>query len=247
MLLWRILEYANPVIAEMMVRNEKARLLNRFKELAILSASLSILAATLFGMCNVAFVHVWTHGKIQWSALNDWLLALWLVLSTVMRTHIMLAGATKRFGFLRYVFLLEGLLFIGLNMLLIHFGGMTLMLGLSIFCTLLFTLPYGMYRTRHYFGLNWNELLDWYKPPMKLALFLVPPALLFWFFSRQLGASLSLIANCVVIGLVGTILMLRYGMSNSILQELRKRVPQHMRRHLESLTGQRELPSPPEP
>lgn len=229
MLIWRILDYSGPVIAEMMVRGEGERLLKRVKDLALVSASFSVFAAALFGACNGSFVQVWTHGKIAWPPVNNWLLGLWLVLNTAMRSHIMLAGTTKRFGFLRYVFLLEGSAFVGLNLLLLRPGGMTGMLVFSILCTASFSLPYGLWRTRQYFDLSVVELARWYRPAWSLAWRLIPLGIGVWWLARGLPAIGQFAINVAVTGLVGAIVLLRYGLDQELRLDIAAKVPMKLR------------------
>jgi O-antigen/teichoic acid export membrane protein len=239
MMLWRVVEYSGPIIAEMMVRGERERLLKRFKELAVFSAGFSIFAAALFGACNGSFVQVWTHGKIQWPPVNDWLLALWLIISTVMRTHVMLAGATKRFAFLRYVFLLEGLVFVGLNVLLHRHTGMTGMLVLSILCTAAFSLPYGLWRTRKYFNLNAAELARWHRPIWRLAWRLIPVAIGMWWAVRGLPPIWQLAMNLGITGVWGAFVLLRYGLDESLQMDIAAKLPLRVRPFFTRLSARR--------
>ena len=75
MLVWRIFDFSTPALAEMMVRGERDRLLRRFREITVFSASLSVVAGALLAVCNGPFVWLWTGGKIHWSPVNDLLLA----------------------------------------------------------------------------------------------------------------------------------------------------------------------------
>ncbi|MGN6556114.1 MAG: lipopolysaccharide biosynthesis protein [Verrucomicrobiota bacterium] len=229
MLIWRILDYSAPVVAEMMVRGEREWLLKRFKDLAIVSAGASVFSAVLFGACNGAFVQIWTHGKIDWSPINNWLLALWFVLCTVMRIHIMLAGNSKRFGFLRYVFLLEGVAFILLNLLLQGHRGMTGMLIFSILCTATFSLPYGLWRTRRYFDLTSVDLARCYRPTWRLAWRFIPVAVGVWWLTNGLSPFWQLAINVGVIGAFGTVVLLRYGLSESLQMDIAGKLPLKLR------------------
>ena len=63
----RILAYSSSALAEMIVRDERDRLLQRFRQIATLSVNLAVAAGTILAVCNGPFVAVWTSGKIQWA------------------------------------------------------------------------------------------------------------------------------------------------------------------------------------
>ena len=86
-LIYRIFDYSAPALAEMIVRGEKQLLLRRFKQIVILSTSLSVAIGALVALCNGAFVEVWTLGKMHWSPSNDWLLGVWLITSVSVHAH----------------------------------------------------------------------------------------------------------------------------------------------------------------
>jgi O-antigen/teichoic acid export membrane protein len=225
MLVWRIFDFSSPALVEMMVRGERDRLLRRFRELTAFSASLSIVGGTLLAVCNGSFVWLWTGGKIHWSPVNDLLLAVLCVLATLVRPHMMLATQTKRFGFLRFIFLVEGLAFVGLNLLAHRVAGMTTMLIFSIVCTLVFTLSYGLWRTCGYYGLGWRELVGWFRPTGQLILWLVPVALGIWWLARGLPAPWQLAVNLLLTGLWGGAMLLRHGLGGPLQAEIISRAP----------------------
>jgi O-antigen/teichoic acid export membrane protein len=184
--IFRFFDYSAPALAEMMVRGEKQRLEERFKQIVIFSIGTAVAAGAVFALCNSAFVTVWTHGKIGWPPVNDLLLAVWLVVCVAMHMHTGLVGQTKKFHFMRYLFFIEGLVFVGLTIAFYRFGGITAMLVASIVCTSLLSLPYGLYRTRKYFGLSWRELAGWHQSALVLAFWLVPTGILTWWLTRNM-------------------------------------------------------------
>jgi O-antigen/teichoic acid export membrane protein len=235
MLVWRIFDFSTPVLAEMMVRGERDRLLRRFREITVFSASVSIVGGTLLAVCNGPFVWLWTGGKIHWSPVNDLLLAVSCLIATSVRPHTTLAVQTKQFGFLRFIFLVEGLVFVGLNLLAQRVAGMTTMLVLSILCTLAFTLPYGLNRTHHYFGLGWRELAGWFRPTGQLILWLVPVALGTWWLARGLPTSWQLGVNLLVTGLWGGVMLLQHGLGQTLQAEIISRAPVRLKDVLKRL------------
>ncbi len=225
MLVWRIFDFSTPALVEMMVRGERDRLLRRFREITVFSAGVSIVGGALLAVCNGAFIWLWTGGRIHWSPVNDLLLAVSCVVATAVRPHTTLATQTKHFGFLRFIFLVEGMVFVGLNLLAHEVAGMTTLLVLSILCTLTFSLPYGLHRTRVYFGLHGCELVGWFRPTGQLILWLVPVALGAAWLARGLPRPWQLGVNLLVTGVWGGLMLLRHGLGEPLQTEIITRTP----------------------
>jgi O-antigen/teichoic acid export membrane protein len=223
--LFRFFDYSAPALAEMMVRGEKQRLEERFKQIVVFSLTAAVAAGGLFALCNSAFVTVWTHGKIGWPPVNDLLLAVWLVVCVNMHAHTGLVGQTKKLHFMRYIFFIEGLAFVGLTIAFYRFGGITAMLVASIVCTSLLSLPYGLYRTRKYFGLGWRELAGWHKPALVLALWLIPAGVLTWWLTCNMPTVMRLGISSGVFGLWTAWAFLRHGLNAPLQVELTRRLP----------------------
>ena len=230
MLISKIHEYTGPPLAEMYVRGENDRMRDRLRDVAFITTNLSIVAATILAVCNSLFVQLWTQGRIQWDPLNDLLIAIYLVASMTMRAHISLAGALKRFGFLCYVILFEGVLFLGLNILLRNFDGISRMLLISILCVCSLSLPYILWRSRRYFGLTWSEIAKWYESSWQLFWRLLVVIVPVWFLTRELTPTLRLAANAAITGLVGGLFLLRYGLGQSLRNDLAGRLPTPLKR-----------------
>jgi O-antigen/teichoic acid export membrane protein len=225
----RIFDYSTSALAEMMVRGEREQLLRRFRDITVLSVNLAVAAGALFAVGNGPFVKVWTAGRIQWSPLNDLLLAVWLVISIVVRVHIGLVGQTKAFHFMRFIYFIEGLVFIGLTILLHRFGGITMMLMVSIMCSLCFTFPYGLWRTREYFHLSWGDLAGWHRGTLALVGTVAPVVALVWWFGRNLPALQQLIVELTVVGIWTALMFLRCGLDASLRAEACRRLPAWVR------------------
>lgn len=228
--IYRIFDYSTPALAEMIVRSERGQLARRFKEIVALSASLSVAAGILFATNNGPFVQLWTSGKIHWSPINDLLLALWLVMSVSVHAHTGLVGQTKRLGFMRFIFFLEGLIFVGLVLGLQRFGGMTAMLTVSILCSLAFSFPYGLRRTRQYFGLTWRELAAWHRAPWALVVRLVPVAAATWWLTSGLPPIGALVVCSSVVGLWSLAMFARHGLDAELKRELLERTSGRLHR-----------------
>ena len=223
--IFRIFDISAQALAEMMVRGEKELLCRRFRQIVVLSANLAVVAGAMFALCNSAFVAVWLKNKIAWPPVNDLLLAVWLVICVNMHAHTGLVGQTKKFRFMRYIFFIEGLAFVGLTLAIYQFGGITAMLAASIVCTLLLSLPYGLYRTHNYFGLNWRELARWYEPMLVLAAWVIPAGVLMWWVTQDWSAAMRLMVGGGVFGVWTAWAFLRHGLETSLQMEVYRRAP----------------------
>jgi O-antigen/teichoic acid export membrane protein len=218
----RIFDFSSSALAEMMVRGERDQLLRRFREIAVLSVNLAVVAGAIFAVGNSAFVQVWkaeTVFQVPWLAWNDLLLTVWLLIQITVRVHAGLVGQSKAFRFLRFVYFIEGLAFMGLTILLHRHGGITMMLINSIVCSLCFTFPYGLWRTHKYFHLSWRELAGWHRTTLALAATVAPVAALIWWLARNLRPLQHLAANCLFLGVCAAFLFLRYGLPDSLREE----------------------------
>jgi O-antigen/teichoic acid export membrane protein len=232
MVVWRILDYSAPALSEMVVRGERGRLAGRLRDMTVLMTSLSVVGGTLFATGNDSFVRFWTMGKINWPEVNNVLLALWFLASTVMRIHTGFVGITKQFDFLRFIFLVEGTAFVSLNLLAHHASSMTLMLAFSLICTLAFSLPYGLWRTQRYFHFNWRELAGWFRPTWQMAWRFVPLAAIIWWLSRNLPPRWQFVSNVTLSGFCGLVLLLRYGLGETLKREFIHRAPARLQKFL---------------
>lgn len=244
--IYRVFDFSSSALAEMMVRGERVKLQHRFRQIVEISMSLAVAAAVMFAIANSTFLHYWTHGKISWAPVNDCLLAVWLVLCVSVHAHTGFVGQSKLFRFMRFIFLIEGGVFIGV-MVLLHAAGwvptvapgakagspemaatyhsITLMLLASIGSCLCFSLPYGLYRTQNYFGMTWRQLAEWHRPSLWLAAGLIPVAAGAWWAIGRLPAALQLAVVLPVLGLWAAFALFQFGLSRNLRLEIAGRVP----------------------
>jgi O-antigen/teichoic acid export membrane protein len=230
-IIYRILDYSAPMLAEMIVRKETDRLCYRLRSLLTSSVSLAVLLGVIFAGANQPFVRLWTGGKIGWAPLNDILLAVWMAVVSGARCHIGLVGQSKDIGGMRYIYLVEGAFFVGVSLLVVRWGGISAMLLTAIVGTLLFSAPYGSWRTSRYFHLSWGTVaFGWFLPSLRLAACLVPVGLLVAWIARSLSPRLFLLVYIVATGLVGVPLCLRLGIEAGVRKEILSRFLGRFRR-----------------
>lgn len=232
----RPFDYSCPALAEMIVRREKERLFRRFRSLTVLAGSLAVWAGVLFAVCNQPFVQVWSGGKIGWHWINDVLLAAWLAAGAPAYCHLGLVGQRKEFREMRYLFLVEGLCFVGLSLAVLAWGGIAAMLVVSVLCTLSIRVPYALWRTRTFFQLTWKAVAwEWTGPSLRLALLLAPLGFLTAQLAPLCSPTVFLAVGGPGLGLVGLALLVRYGVTRELQEELLDRSPAWVRRPLRSL------------
>lgn len=229
-LVHRLFDYSYAALAEMAVRQETARLVSRFKSVVVVSVSLGVVAGAGFMIANQTFVRLWTGGQIGWSPINDVLLAFSLLISVLVRLHIGLIGVLKDFRFLKYLFFIEGAYFVVLSLLMLRPLGIPAMLAAAVFSSLIFSLPYGLWRTSQYFQISWKEVaLDWNRPALRLALWLAVPTVALWYVTRRLSPLLGLVTATTLLGLLGMALLWRCGLDVATRNELAARIPRWLR------------------
>jgi O-antigen/teichoic acid export membrane protein len=185
---WRIFDYSSSAFSEMMVRGERELLRERYQAVVMVSASLGGVAAVCFVLCNSAFVTVWFHGRVWWPPRNDVLLGVWMMVMSVSHCHATLVVLTKKVGALRYVLLLEGVVFAGAAVLTVRRGGLPAVIVCSIVCSTCLSGAYGLWRVSRYFELPLREVaLSWLAPMGKVLARFIPAAILLWWASSQLN------------------------------------------------------------
>src|SRR5579862_4855689 len=131
-LISRIVSMSMPAFSEMIVRGERANLAGRFKDVVMVSASVGGFAAIGLATCNQTFVHILSHGKMSWAAHNDVLLGVWLVLLSILGCHNNLVLATKDVKMMRYIYFIEGSVFVVAAWITSQFGGLAAVIASSI-------------------------------------------------------------------------------------------------------------------
>jgi O-antigen/teichoic acid export membrane protein len=106
--IWRLSDASMPAFAEMMVRDEKPLLRERYKTVVIVTASFAGFAAVSYVLSNSLFVGIWTSlskkHEFFWPSGNDLLLGVWMIVMAVLHCHNVFILTTKQVGFMRYFF-----------------------------------------------------------------------------------------------------------------------------------------------
>jgi O-antigen/teichoic acid export membrane protein len=225
--IWRISDVSGPAFSEMIVRGEQTLLRERYKSVLVLTASLSGVAAVTYALCNSLFVTVWTHHRMDWPPLNDVLLGVWMIIMALVHCHNAFALQSKKVGFMRYVYFIEGLVFVSAALLTTGWGGLRAIIISSIVCSTVFSGAYGVWRISHFFNLPIKEVaLRWLAPMGRVLLFFTPIALAgWWAFGMVQDPVLRLVLNVLLSVLAGLYLFLRLGLPQGLQHELLHRAP----------------------
>jgi O-antigen/teichoic acid export membrane protein len=235
---WRPFDFSSSMLSEMVARGEKDRLLHRFRELLVLTTSLAGIGAVMFALCNGPFVAVWTNRSISWSIRNDILLSGWMIISALVHCHGSLPAITKEIGFMRYIYFIEGLVYVVTASLLAQVGGFAAVISASILCASLFSLPYAIWRTADYFGVPGREVaIGWLKPSIYLLLSLIPIGAVIYVLSLPLNTPGRLLLQMLTIASLGTLLFFRVGVNRELRYEISRRAPAPLRRLLTFVLG----------
>jgi len=225
-LISRIMTFSTPALSEMIVRGEHLKLRERFKDIVMLSASVGGFSAIVFSVCNSTFVQILSHGTFTWATHDSVLLGVWLVLLSVLGCHNNLVLAVKRVGMMRYIYFIEGSVFVGSAWITSRWGGLSAIIASSILCTAIFTFSYGIRRTSQYFDIPAGEILiRWQLPMFRVCLFFSPIALLTWLATQSLGDFVRLGILCAVSSTIGAAILISQGLPGSLKNELLSRAP----------------------
>lgn len=222
-LVLRAFTVSMPTLAEMLARQESARLKKRFKELVLLITGMAVVLAFSFVLCNSVFIKVWLSGRILWPPVNDLLLAVWLIAIAMQTCHFNLIILRKEIAGLKYVLLAEGICFIAGAILIGSRWGIAGILGVSIICTGLFSYQYCLRQSRQYFACAgfWEIAFEWLRPVFRLMFWLGLIAGICWPLTRMIDDLwLRLFANALTAGVAGGILFVRIGCPAAIVHEL---------------------------
>jgi O-antigen/teichoic acid export membrane protein len=232
-IIWRGLEMSAAPLCEMVVRGEQQQLLRRFRDVTMLSTSLAVLGAALFVVGNQPFVDLWTHGRFGWSVWTDALLGVWAIAMTVQRCHTSLLGMLKSLRVVKYIYFLEGTVFVLIATLAARVGGFAAVVGSSLVCTLAFSYNFGLWRTKSHFNLPWKEVaIGWLRPAAKMAAVLVPVTVITWLLTRQMAPADALVLRGAAVGTIGAWALFRWGLDTRLQQEMMHRLPPGLRRFL---------------
>ncbi len=161
--------------AEMMVRDEKDKLMVRFRQIYQLTAGISVVALAVVIALNNPFVSAWAEPSLAWGMPLSVLIAMSVFVSALVRCSGDLIVHTKRIAFFRYIYFLEAASFVLLALWLssrIGFYGVVLS---GLICLLIFRGTYTTWRMARYFNLPVSTFWwGWLKRSVAATIILTP-------------------------------------------------------------------------
>ena len=114
------------------------------------------------------------------------------------------------------------------------------MLTAAIAGTVLFSLPYSIWRSSRYFHVSWTEVaFKWLIPSLRLAACVIPLAGLLYWLARPLSDRWFMLAYWMSSGILALPLLFRLGLGEELRMDLLSRFPRRFAPILPFLGGTR--------
>jgi O-antigen/teichoic acid export membrane protein len=230
----RIFETSAARFAEMLVRDETIQLHRRLKDLIMLSSTLAGLGAIALVLFNQPFLMIWTSNKISWPSVNNSLLGIAVFFYCISRFHVGFASLSQNVHKIKFVILMEGLLFVGMAFPLCKSHGLTGILIASILANLVSTFSFSNFITARHLGLKKLAPLGWITRP---AVLLFSFTLLAMFFVRHTTTGLPPTMESAAMICVYFLLILPIFLRIGLPAQLRTEIQRHFSNTFKLLTN----------
>lgn len=128
----KVLDNSAPALTEIFVRGDRIRFNERFWNVVSMTACLATIGATGLMMGNNILVSLWTSGVIHWSLGADLILAALLTATSLSRCFVGIFGMVGDLRPVRYIYFVEGCVFIILAIPAVRHFGVMGVLGASL-------------------------------------------------------------------------------------------------------------------
>jgi hypothetical protein len=108
----KVLDNSSPALTEIFVRGDRIRFNERFWNVVSVTTFLATIGATALMMGNQMLIALWTSGVIHWSLGADVILAALLLVTSLSRCFVSIFGLVGDLRPVRYIYFLEGCVFI---------------------------------------------------------------------------------------------------------------------------------------
>jgi O-antigen/teichoic acid export membrane protein len=219
-MVWRILDFSAAAFSEMMTRQETDRLKNRFRDVVILTASVSVIMGGAVALCNPSFLKIWTHDRISWSLSADLLMGLSVVVYSVTRCFTGFIGLTKEIRWMKFIYIIEGASFVLQALLAVRHFGFAGVIGAGVLTNLLCSGAYGIVRADKYLAISSREMIfGWMKFPGRLLLITTVVATALWFSIRELPAWAQLLIGGGMLTVISCFSLWQFGLPPAFQKE----------------------------
>jgi O-antigen/teichoic acid export membrane protein len=136
----KVLENSAPALTEIFVRGDRERFKERFWNVVSVTAFLATIGAAGLMVGNQLLISVWTSGVIHWNLGADVILAALLIATSLSRCFVGIFGMVGELAPVRYIYFLEGCLFIVTALPAVRYFGVTGVLAASLLAHLAVTM-----------------------------------------------------------------------------------------------------------
>ena len=223
-LTWKPYGAAIPGMSEMLAQGERGRLLHRMTGMISLTFCLAVFFSGFLILCNSSFVSIWTHDKIQWSEVDNYFLCAWLLIMALQTTHCNFVSVTKIVGALKYLYFIEGAIFVFISAFSAPSLGFSAIILSSIACTAAFSYQYSLRNTCSFFGLRITSL-GWRPILPGLRYLLVYGACIFIikFVFHSLAPTVQLVFSAIFAFIIGGYLLFKIGLVGVLRDDILSR------------------------
>jgi O-antigen/teichoic acid export membrane protein len=230
-LVWKVLDASAPGLSEIVVHGDRPKLRQRFRQIVGLTTVFAGVAGVGLTLLSQQLVTHWAGEKYRWGTGNDLVLGLWLFLISIYRCHCTLPILQKSIAAMRWVYLTEGIVSVGLSVWLGRQYGATALLWVAAGTATVTSGIYGLMRSRETFGIGLGGLLGW----SAVSLWIGVAGLGLWGVMGWirlepwwLDFGLKVVVTGGVCGWIG----FRYGLDPELKRELTERLPDRLRSRL---------------
>lgn len=224
--IYRPFDLSLPAFAEMMTRSEWELVKTRMSKMLRLTCIVAAVGSVLFIFCNQDFVAAWTHKKIEWPVRNDIALGIWMALLAVFHAPTMFIITTKQIGFMRFIFLIEGVFSIALASVLLHRHGIAALVLSFATGSLLLHGAYGFRRIKKMFGLSWIAIMrEWILIALAAAAVTASACWVARHFMTDVPAVMRFLGVATAGGCCGGLLLWLRGLDTSLRAEIVAHLP----------------------
>ena len=132
----------------------------------------------------------------------------------------------KEIKSLKYVFLLEGVVFVGVALAILPSKGLTGMLSCSLLATTLFTWSGGVWRIAALSKMGLKPLLwDWQKPLLVILMVMVPIWLAIDWVLPEASSWVRFVVNGTLLTVTGTWVAIRFALPHDFVNEIMGKLP----------------------
>ena len=216
----RIYNYSSSALAEMVVRGERERLQVRFRDIVVLTGSLGVWVTMSVASCNYSFLKVWTSDRISWSLENDFLMGIYILTFTTTRCHVGLVCVTKKLRAMKFIYVAEGIAFVGLASLLGRWLGFAGIIIGGIVTNLSFSGLYGIYRTAGIVQLPLKDIFfKWLVRPVRFFAVMFGIAVASRYATSSFPVVWQLVTNGIITIIIGGFCFWKLGLPENLQNE----------------------------